>query len=198
MDSLKLQFDAISKQLYDSQLENLDLQEKAHESESVIIFNDDSRVYKSELQECVYTLLSHNVTTSHVSPVIETVLKLVNKKANKLPSTSTVNNMNIQRLMLAQKQLGEEYAVKKNTTILSDETTKFGLKFEGFHAADNTGRMWVLGVRQMTTKSSQNTLNVFNQILCDIDEVSAHQKTIHLKQYFSILYLQCLIELQHN
>ena len=86
--------------------------------------------------EILNTLLSHNVTTSHVSPVIETVLKLVNKKPNKLPSTSTVNNMNIQRLILAQKQLGEEYAVKKNTTILSDETTKFGLKFEGFHAAD--------------------------------------------------------------
>ena len=81
--------------------------------------------------------------------------------------------MNIQRLILAQKQLGEEYAKKENTSLLSDETSKFGLKFEGFHAADDTGRMWVLGVRQMVTKSSQNILDVLHQILRDIDDVCA-------------------------
>ena len=37
------------------------------------------------------------------SPVIQTVLKLVNK----LLSVQTVNNMNIQRIILLQKQLGE-------------------------------------------------------------------------------------------
>ena len=81
--------------------------------------------------------------------------------------------MNVQRLILAQKQLGEEYVCKNNNSLLSDETTKFGLKFEGFHAADDSSRMWVLGVRQMVTKSGQNTLDVLNQILRDIDEVCA-------------------------
>ena len=143
------------------------------ESDTVNLLDNECKIYKHMLQECVYKLLSHNVTTSHVSPVIEIVLQLVNKIPNRLPSTSTVNNMNVQRLILAQKQLGEEYVCKKNTSLLSDETTKFGLKFEGFHAADDSSRMWVLGVRQMVTKSGQNTLDVLNQILRDIDEVCA-------------------------
>ena len=41
-------------------------------------------------------LLNNNVTRSRVSPVIKAVLNLLDYKANKLPNTSTVNNMNIQ------------------------------------------------------------------------------------------------------
>lgn len=73
----------------------------------VNLFDDECKIYRSDTQECVYALLNFNVTTSKVSPVIETVLKLANLKPNKLPSVQTVNNMNIQRLLVAQKQVGE-------------------------------------------------------------------------------------------
>ena len=54
------------------------------------------------------------IKQSKVSPVIETVLKLENFKPNKLPTVTTTNNMNIKRLLLSQKQLGEVLPDKKN------------------------------------------------------------------------------------
>ena len=173
VDNYKNQIQTLNEQLNESKLENEWLNIKINESDTVILFDKDQNAYKPELQECVYKLLSHNVTTNHVSPVIGIVLELVKKKANKLPSKSTVNNMNIQRLILAQKQLGLDFVKKGNTTLLSDETTKFGLKFEGFHCSDEDGNKWVLGVRQMVAKSGQNTLDALNHILSDIDDVCA-------------------------
>ena len=40
--------------------------------------------------------------------------------------------MNIQRLLLAQKQLSETLQEKEETCLLSDETSKYGKKIEGF------------------------------------------------------------------
>lgn len=64
----------------------------------------------------------------------------MNLEPNKLPCTSTVNNMNIQWLILAQKQLSEELVNKNDTCLLSDETFKIGKKLEGFHLVTNMGR----------------------------------------------------------
>ena len=136
------------------------------------LFDEECKIYTPDTQECVYELLNLNVTSSKVSPVIQAVLKLVNLKPNKLPSVQTVNNMNIQRLILAQKQLGEVLPVKKNVCLLSDETSKFGKKIEGFHVQDEEGQLYVLGLRQMVTKSAQDTLTTFQTILSDIDQVS--------------------------
>lgn len=80
--------------------------------------------------------------------------------------------MNIQRLILAQKQLAETLLDKSNTCLLSDETSKYGKKIEGFHLRDKDGQMYVLGLRQMVTKSGQDTLDVLKSILSDIDYVS--------------------------
>lgn len=105
------------------------------------------------------------------SQVIESVLSLVNIKANKLPSASTVQNMNIERLVLTQIQLSESLPKRENLTIYSDEITKYGTKFGGYFS-DSEGRMYVLGLRQLLTKSGRDTLAVFQDILQDIDDRS--------------------------
>jgi len=64
------------------------------------LFEENNMLYSEQTQECVYELLNNDVTTSRVNPVIETVLKLAGVNANKLSSISTVNTMNVQRLML--------------------------------------------------------------------------------------------------
>lgn len=107
-----------------------------NERKEIKFFYEDSKIYPKQTQECVYELLNHNVTSSNVSPVIRTVLKLAGTTANKLPSVSTVKNMNVQRLLLSQKHLAEELYEKESTCLLSDETSKFGKKFEGFHVSD--------------------------------------------------------------
>ena len=132
---------------------------------------DDAGVYTQEMKECVFSLLNHNVPTGQIPAVIESVLKLAGK-TTEVPSKSSINDWNIMRLILAQRQLAEEVPQKSNLGLLSDETSKFGRKFEGFHLSDAEGRFYVLGLRDITSKSGQDVLNTFKQILCDIDDMS--------------------------
>ena len=90
---------------------------------------------------------------------------MINKKANKLPSRSTVLNINIKRLLLSQAQLAEELTSKQITTLYTDETTKDWTKYNGYHISDSEGRMYVLGSREIQTKSAKDTLQ---EILDDI------------------------------
>lgn len=80
--------------------------------------------------------------------------------------------MNIERLMLAQKQLSESLPNRENLTIYTDESTKYVTKFGGYHLSDSEGRIYVLGLRQLLTKSGRDTLAVFQDILQDIDDRS--------------------------
>ena len=61
---------------------------------------------------------------------------------------------------------------EKNTTLLTDETSKFGDKYMGYHTADSHGNMYVLGLREIETKSAQDTLTTYRAILDDIAERS--------------------------
>lgn len=106
--------------------------------------------------------------TNVPSTQIEACLKLAGKEPDRLPSPSTVANMNIQRLCLVKKQLQDELPEKKNTTLHTDETSKVGIKYGGFSVRDEEGNYFALGLREMATKSAQNTLDTFKEILQDI------------------------------
>ena len=113
--------------------------------------------------------MSLSVSSRNVSPVIETVLSMVKKVPNKLPARSTILDMNIERLLISQTQLSQDVSEKKNTTLYTDETTKFGTKYTGYHLRDQEGRMYVLGLRELETKSASDTLATFQEILKDIE-----------------------------
>ncbi|XP_071149165.1 uncharacterized protein [Mytilus edulis] len=139
---------------------------------NIVTYNEDRKCFTPDLQQCVYGLLNCNVSCSQITPVIQHALQLSNRQANKLPSRSTVNNMNVQRLVLSHRQLSEEFKEKQNTCLLGDETSKYGHKYQGIHSSDADGRIWALGVREMTTKAGQSVLNVLKDILSDIDDAS--------------------------
>lgn len=80
--------------------------------------------------------------------------------------------MNIQRLCLAKKQLQEQLSNKINTTLHTDETSKVGIKYGGFSVRDSEGSYFALGLREMATKSAQNTLDTFKEILQDISDTN--------------------------
>lgn len=143
-----------------------------NENRVIQVFDEQSRRYTSKFKSCVYELLKLNVSASKVGDVVKTVLKLVNVEPNRVPVTSTVLEMNLQRLCLAQKQLSEIFAKEDNTCILTDETSKFGKKFMGYEATDSQGNFWVLGLREIETKSAGNTLAVLKEILQDLDTAS--------------------------
>ena len=165
------EMDELKREVNDVKAENEYLRLLVDNNE-VILYDEEAKVYLPSTQKCVYELLNYNVSLSNVSPVISTVLKLANLHPNKLPCKSTVNNMNIQRLLLAQKQLSETLQEKEETCLLSDETSKYGKKIEGFHVRDKEGNMMVLGLREMATKSGSDTLTTFQNILDDINNVS--------------------------
>ena len=163
----------LSVKLGEYEAENDWLREMVNNADVIETFNHEKNCYSQELQECAFSLLENNVTSSKVSPVIESVLKLAKMKATRLPSRTTVNSMNVQRLVVSHRQIEEEFAQQPNTCLLSDETSKFGKQYQGFHAADEQGKTWCLGVREMATKGSETVLSTFKEILSDIDDVSS-------------------------
>ena len=60
-----------------------------------------------------------------------------------------MNNINIQRLNLSQKQIADEFSAKENTTIETDEASKFGYKCGFFGLRDSEGTPFVLGLREL-------------------------------------------------
>ena len=145
------------------------LQEEAN-NEIIECYDEDNNKYTTDLRNCVHSLLSHHVATTRVSSVIEAVLKMVGKKANRLPSTTTVNNMNVERGILAQQQVAEELAQEENTTLETDESSKYGKQYGAYALRTSEGSPYVLGLRDLLTKSGHDTLATLKDILWDIDK----------------------------
>lgn len=142
--------------------------QEGDETRVIHLFDKKEKAFTPELHLCVYSLLEHNVPSTQIGPTIEACLKLAGKEPDRLPSPSTVANMNIQRLCLVKKQLQDELPEKINTTLHTDETSKVGIKYGGFSVRDEEGNYFALGLREMATKSAQNTLDTFKEILQDI------------------------------
>lgn len=63
---------------------------------------------------------------------VEVCLKLARKEPDCLPSPSTDSNINIQIPRLVNKQLQEDLSEKINTDLDTDETSKVGMKYDGY------------------------------------------------------------------
>ena len=171
-----------SRQINDTIAENDWLREMAGE---VVCTKNDKGHFTDNMKQCVFDLLNHNVPTGQIAPVINAVMSLAGRKASDMPCKSTVIDWNIMRLIIAQRQIAEEVPSKKHLGLLSDETSKFGRKFEGFHVSDSEGKMYVLGLRNMATKSGQDTLTTFQQILRDVEDTLGESGTLAGKTILS-------------
>ena len=138
-------------------------------------FDEERKCFTSSFRILVYELLKEHVGSEHVSNVIKSVFKFLNKEADKLPSNTTIRTMNIERLRICQTQIAE-LADVEDTTLYSDETSKYGEKFMGFHITDAEKRFYVLGVRDLATKSADDTLSTFKEVLQDIDDAKAESQ----------------------
>ena len=66
--------------------------------------------------------------------------------------------------------------------LLSDETSKFGKKYECFHVSDTNGQLWVLGLHG--NKIRKRHVKTLQDILGDIDEVLEMEDNLTRKQFF--------------
>ena len=163
---------------------NAHLQNKLDENESNIVhlteIKDGCKMYTPDARLCVYQLLSHHVSFENVGPVIQTVLAMIGKTPDQVPSRVTVSHMNDERLLLAQKQLGE-LATKKNLTLSTDETPKEGDIYMTYTITDEDDNSYVLGLREMISKSAEDTLTTLKVILDDLTEVCSFGNDTGLK-----------------
>lgn len=88
-------------------------------------------------------------------------------------------------MLLSQQQLAEVIPEKEHLALLSDETTKYGEKYEGFHVADEEGRLYVLRLRNIASKSGKDVLGTFQQILRDIEDQATISQSDTAKKILS-------------
>lgn len=161
----------LRKQVIELEFENDVLKEQLAKSDVVELYDDISKEYTSETQRCVQSLLTNNVAISRVGSVITDVLQLAGKVPNRVPGKDYVRKVNMSRLLVAQRQIAEELPAHDSTTIETDETSKYGSKYGAFAIRDSQGRPYVVGLRDMLTKSAKDTLDVFKEILWDLDKL---------------------------
>ena len=131
----------------------------------------DGKAYTTEMKVCVMELLDNNVSACRVGETIEMVLALANLMASDIPSNATVLNYNVETHS-SPKATGRRIAQRKNLSLLTDETNKFGDKYMGYHVAGPDGNLMVLGLREIEAKSAKDTLQTYKEILQDIDNCS--------------------------
>ena len=95
---------------------------------------------------------------------------MLGKVADCVPCGRTVSNMNYERLLISQNQMSE-LSTKSNLTLATDETPKQGDVYMTYTVTDAEGGNFVLGLREMVSKSSEDTLTIFQKILDDITDV---------------------------
>ena len=155
--------------------ENLDLQETVEEllsTEDIITYHQGK--YTDDVRACCYELLSLNVGVRNVKAVISTVLKnITHKSVERLPCQTTLCDMMVESLTVAQAQLGEELTREECNyhTLQTDGTTKYGDHFATYDIATNE-TIYHLGLRQIFSGSAQNTLETLTEILEDLNVVS--------------------------
>ncbi len=103
----------LSNEVVQLQEENLMLKDKVDEivqtctNEEIVTFQGGK--YTDDVRSCCYELLSLNVGVRNIKQVITTVLKNIShKSADRLPGKTTLCDMMIECLTVAQAQLGEE------------------------------------------------------------------------------------------
>ena len=78
--------------------------------------------------------------------------------------------MNVERGILAQRQIAEELAQEENATLETDESSKYGKQYRAYALRTSEGNPYVLGLRDRLTKSGQDTLDTLKEVLWDIDK----------------------------
>lgn len=115
-------------------------------------------------------LTSADISSGVVGKVIKEVSKFVGKSVDRVPSRQTVDSISVQKVAVVQKQL-ESLVGESDMTLYTDETSKFRKSYCVFAVTDTAKNTYLLGLREMASKSAKTTLDTFHEILEDINDV---------------------------
>ena len=114
----------------------------------------------------VLELIDYGVSFERIPMVLQSTSKLFGQTiASRVPSERTIREMNHRRLAISHMHLADIMPNKWDTTLLSDETPDRGATYEGFHIADEEGRVFVVGLREMPNKAARTIMDTFEEIL---------------------------------
>jgi len=155
--------------------ENFELIDTVEElvTEKEIIAYQGGR-YTDDIRVCCYELLSLNVGIRNIKAVITSVLKnIAHKSVDRLPHHTALCDMMIESLTIAQVQLADQLTKEECNylTLQTDGTTKYGQHFATYDIATED-TVYHLGLRHIFSGSAQSTLDVFTEILDDLNIVS--------------------------
>jgi hypothetical protein len=145
-------------------LHNLRVDESLSDN-SLFLFNTSKNHYKTETELCVMKLLNENVDVAHVPKVIKIVAELCGKtNIDGVPSERRVRDVNHQKLSTSYRQIENTLQKEENTTLQSGETGKRGDTYMGYHLREHSGKNWVIGLREMSDKSAETTIDTLKEI----------------------------------
>ena len=157
--------------------ENLDLKEQLKELQEAVqsakiaeTYEQESASFTQSFREPAYNLLGLHMVSPRIPAVASPLFNYLGVPYDRLPARSTLSNWNVERLALSQIQLAEEVSQRVSTTVYSDETSKSGHHYMGFHLSDSDRRFWVLGLCDISSKSAKENLASFKGIFRDTDE----------------------------
>ena len=114
--------------------------ERLSELESNIVHTKSGQKFADGVRQCCIELLSMNVATKQVEPVIRSVLKnIASIDVEALPSQSTITGMLAEMKCLAYQQISDEICQEENLTLHSDGTSKFGEHYESYQISTEKG-----------------------------------------------------------
>lgn len=102
------------------------LQSLLEDTPDILLFNEDNKKYSDDTFQCIMNLTDLKVPNEKVGAVIKEVMKLCDKTPNAVPSAATVKRVVDSKLSVSHKQISDVLNIKKNTSLYTDETSKFG------------------------------------------------------------------------
>ena len=118
--------EALSMEIKVAHQERDELADRLQELESSTICTKNGQKYLDGVCQCCFELLSMNVATKQIEPVIRSVLKNVASfEVDALPKPSTLSGMLAEMKCIVYQQISDELSQHDNLTLHSDGTSKF-------------------------------------------------------------------------
>ena len=145
------------------------LREQVSDLKASTIRTKDGVKFVDGVRQCCIELLSMNVATSQVEPVIRSVLRnIASIEVGDLPKPSTLSGMLAEMKCLAYEQISDELSAQENITLHSDGTSKFGQHYGSYQISTDSS-VYSLGLCEMLTGTADLTLHTFKQIISDLN-----------------------------
>ena len=170
IDSLHVENSELSKSVKELDINNSYMEQLLDDNKQVDLFDESTNSFSTKTMECVMKPSHCNVAHHKIPEVIESVLELADKKPNRLPKRATIDSMISAKSVVTQKQLSNVLPSKRNLTLYTDETWKFGKTYNTYIVTDEHQSTYFLGLREMYNKSAQTAFEHFQTILNDLND----------------------------